>query len=78
MLDHHDPRDQMARNLSTRQGRDTYRHRAPLAEGGFADLKERTGLRRFSMRGLPKAHGELLLACTAANIALLFRRTRLA
>lgn len=76
--DHHDPRDQMAHNLSTRQGRDTYRHRAPLSEGGFADLKERTGLRRFSMRGLPKAHGELLLACTAANIALLFRRTRLA
>src|SRR5215469_7947023 len=70
--DHHDPRDQMAHNLSTRQGRDTYRHRAPLSEGGFADLKERTGLRRFSMRGLPKAHGELLLACTAANIALLF------
>lgn len=76
--DHHDPRDQMAHNLSTRQGRDTYRRRAPIAEGGFADLKDRTGLRRFAMRGLPKAHGELLLACTAANIALLFRRTRLA
>ena len=76
--DHHDPRDQMAHNLSTRQGRDTYRRRAPIAEGGFADLKERTGLRRFSMRGTAKAHGELLLACTAANIHLLFRRTRLA
>ena len=66
----------MAHNLSTRQGRDIYRRRAPVAEGGFADLKDRTGLRRFAMRGLPKAHGELLLACTAANIALLFRRTR--
>ena len=76
--DHHDPRDQMAHNLATRQGRDLYRHRAPVSEGGFAELKERTGLRRFTMRGLPKAHGELLLACTAANIHLLFRRTRLA
>ena len=74
--DHHDPRDQMACNLSTRQGRDTYRRRAPVAEGGFADLKERTGLRRFAMRGTARAHGELLLAATAANIHLLFRRTR--
>jgi transposase len=76
--DHHDPRDQMARNLSTRQGRDLYRRRAPVSEGGFADLKERTGLRRFTMRGTAKAHGELLLACTAANIHLLYRRTQLA
>jgi transposase len=74
--DHHDPRDQMAHNLSTRQGRILYRNRAPVSEGGFADLKERTGLRRFTMRGTSKAQGELLLACTAANIHLLYRRTR--
>jgi transposase len=76
--DHDDPRDQMACHLSTRQGRDLYRRRAPLSEGGFADLKDRTGLRRFSMRGLPKANGELLLACLAANIHLYYRRTRTA
>jgi transposase len=75
---HGDPRDQMAHDLSTRQGRDLYRNRAPVSEGGFADLKERTGLRRFSMRGIEKAQGELLLAMTACNIALLYRRTRLA
>jgi transposase len=74
--DHHDPRDQMAHNLATRQGRDLYRRRAPLSEGAFAYLKDIIGLRRFAMRGLPKAHGELLLACTAANIHLLYRRTR--
>jgi transposase len=74
----HDPRDQMACHLATRQGRDLYRHRAPVSEGGFADLKERTGLRRFAMRGIEKAQGELLLACAAANIHLLYRRTRLA
>lgn len=76
--DHDDPRDQMHHDLSTRQGRDLYRHRAPVSEGGFADLKDRTGLRQFAMRGLRKAHGELQLACTAANIHLLYRRTRLA
>jgi transposase len=74
--DHDDPRDQMHHDLSTRQGRDLYRNRAPLSEGGFADLKERTGLRQFAMRGTGKAQGELLLACTAANIHLLYRRTR--
>ena len=76
--DHADPRDQMHHDLSTRQGRDLYRHRAPVSEGGFADLKERIHLRQFAMRGIRKAQGELLLACTAANIHLLYRRTRLA
>jgi transposase len=74
--DHHDPRDQMACHLSTRQGRDLYRRRAPLSEGGFADLKERTGLRQFAMRGIEKAQGELLLACLSANIHLHYRRTQ--
>jgi transposase len=73
--DHDDPRDQMAHNLATRQGRDLYRRRAPLSEGGFAELKDTIGLRRFALRGLPKVNGELLLACTAANIVLLYRRT---
>lgn len=73
---HDDPRDQMACHLATRQGADLCRHRAPVSEGGFADLKQRTGLRRFAMRGTAKAQGELLLACTAANIHLLYRRTQ--
>ena len=75
---HDDPRDQMACHLATRQGASLYRRRAPVSEGGFADLKQRTGLRRFAMRGIHKAQGELLLACAAANIHLLYRRTRLA
>ena len=54
---HHDPRDQMAHNISTRQGRDIYRRRAPLSEGGFSFLKDKIGLRRFSMRGLPLVSG---------------------
>ena len=71
---HQDPRDQMARNLSTRQGRDIYRRRAPLSEGGFSFLKDRIGLRRFSMRGLPFAQAELTLAATVSNLMLLHRR----
>ena len=75
--DHDDPRDQMAHHLSTRQGRDLYRRRAPVSEGGFAELKDAIGLRRFSLRGLPKVNGELLLAATAANLRLLHRRAPL-
>ena len=71
---HQDPRDQMAHNLSTRQGRDIYRRRAPLSEGGFSFLKDRIGLRRFSMRGLPLAQAELTLAATVSNLMLLHRR----
>jgi transposase len=71
---HEDLRDQMHHNLATRQGQDLYRNRAPVSEGGFADLKERTGLRQFSMRGLPKAGGELLLAMLACNVHLGWRR----
>ncbi len=76
--DHDDPRDQMHHNLATRQGRDLYRRRAPVSEGGFAELKDIIGLRRFALRGLRKVTGELLLACTAASTCLLYRRTRLA
>jgi hypothetical protein len=64
----------MHHHLATRQGRDLYRNRAPLSEGGFADLKERTGLRRFALRGLVKVQGELDLATLAANIHLGYRR----
>lgn len=72
--DHDDPRDQMHHDLSTRQGSDLYRRRAPVSEGGFAELKDTIGFRRFSLRGLPKVNGEILLACTAANLRLLYRR----
>ncbi len=71
---HQDPRDQMAHNISTRQGRDIYRRRAPLSEGGFSFLKDKIGLRRFSMRGLPLAQAELTLAATVSNLMLLHRR----
>lgn len=71
---HEDPRDQMAHNLSTRQGRDIYRRRAPLAEGGFGFLKDKIGLRRFSMRGLPLVQSELTLAAAVSNLMLLHRR----
>jgi transposase len=71
---HQDPRDQMAHNMSTRQGRDLYRRRAPLSEGGFSFLKDTIGLRRFSMRGLPLVQAELTLAATVSNLMLLHRR----
>jgi transposase len=71
---HEDPRDQMHHNLATPQGQGLYRSRAPVSEGGFSEMKERTGLRQFSMRGLDKVQGELLLATLSCNIHLGWRR----
>jgi Transposase DDE domain len=65
----------MACHLPTRQGRDLYRRRAPISESGFAHLKTTISLRQLAMRGLTKATGELLLACTTANLLLLHRHT---
>lgn len=71
---HEDPRDQMHHNLATPQGQDLYRNRAPVSEGGFSEMKERTGLRQFSVRGLAKVQGEFLLATLSCNIHLGWRR----
>jgi transposase len=45
-----------------------YRRRAATVEPVNAHLKDRRGLRRFAMRGLAKAHGELQLAAAATNL----------
>jgi transposase len=57
--------------LRTPEGRAAYKRRAPDVEGLHASLKDRTGLRRFSLRGLGNATSELLLAGIAHNLRLL-------
>jgi len=57
--------------LRTPEGRAAYKRRAPDVEGLHASLKDRTGLRRFSMRGLGNATSEFLLAGIAHNLLLL-------
>src|SRR5580700_5447450 len=61
--------------LRTPEGRAAYKRRAPDVEGLHASLKDRTGLRRFSLRGLGNATSEFLFAGLAHNLLLLARLT---
>ena len=65
------PAQANAWRLRTPEGRAAYKRRAPDVEGLHASLKDRTGLRRFSMRGLGNATSEFLLAGIAHNLLLL-------
>jgi transposase len=59
--------------LRTPEGRAAYKRRAPDVEGLHASLKDRTGLRRFSLRGLGNVTSEFLFAGIAHNLLLLSR-----
>jgi transposase len=65
------PAEANAHRLATPEGRALYKRRAPDVEGLHASLKDRIGLRRFSLRGLHNATSEFLLAGTAHNLLLL-------
>jgi hypothetical protein len=60
-----------AHRLATPEGRALYKRRAPDIEGLHASLKDRGGLRRFSLRSLPNATSEFLFAGLAHNLRLL-------
>lgn len=60
-----------AHRLRTPEGRSLYKRRAPDVEGLHASLKDRGGLRRFSLRGLHNATSEFLFAGMAHNLRLL-------
>jgi transposase len=60
-----------AHRLRTPEGRAAYKRRAPDVEGLHSSLKDRTGLRRFSLRGLHNATSEFLFAGTAHNLRML-------
>jgi transposase len=65
------PAEANAWKLRTPQGRAAYKRRAPDVEGLHASLKDRTGLRRFSLRGLHNATSEFLFAGAAHNLRML-------
>jgi hypothetical protein len=65
------PAEANAHRLATPEGRAAYKRRAPDVEGLHASLKDRTGLRRFSLRGLHNATSEFLFAGLAHNLRLL-------
>jgi transposase len=57
--------------LRTPEGHALCKRRAPDVEGLHASLKDRTGLRRFRLRGLTSATSEFLFAGIAHNLLLL-------
>jgi hypothetical protein len=57
--------------LATPEGCAACKRRAPDVEGRPASLKDRGGLRRFSLRGLRNATSEFLFAGLARNLRLL-------
>ena len=65
------PAEVNAHRLGTPEGRAAYKRRAPDVEGLHASLKDRGGLRRFSLRGLHNATSEFLFAGIAHNLRLL-------
>ena len=59
--------------MQTEAARAAYRRRAPAAEFSNLWLKAKLGLRQFCLRGLKKAHCEVLWACLTYNIQQWFR-----
>jgi transposase len=70
-----DPLTAMGHRLRTPEGIATYKRRAATVEPVNGHLKDRIGLRRFSLRGKEKAQTELTLAAAVANLLKLHRHT---
>jgi outer membrane murein-binding lipoprotein Lpp len=70
------PTEKMRHRLRTPEGAALYKKRAATVEPVNAHIKDRIGLRRFTMRGLPRCLGELTLAATAHNLRRLFTTTQ--
>jgi Transposase DDE domain len=58
----------MRARLRTAAGRQAYGLRKQTVEPVFGQIKERRGLRRFLLRGLPKVSGEWTLWCLTHNL----------
>jgi transposase len=58
----------MAARLATEDGIAAYRRRSHLGETFHGDIKHNQGIRRLSVRGLPKASGEWTFAAAVRNL----------
>jgi transposase len=72
-----DPVAAMDHRLRTQDGITAYRRRGATVEPTIGSLKDRTGLRRFTRRGLTAAASEIHLAATVHNL-LKWRQATLA
>jgi transposase len=66
------PRQKMAWELSTPEGRKAYKKRGATVEPVNSHLKDQRGLRRLSRRGITAAKAELLFASLTTNLLRLF------
>ena len=64
------------RKMETEEAKGIYRQRGEVAEFPNAWIKEKIGLRKFSLRGLVKAGIELTWACLTYNAMLWIRQCR--
>jgi transposase len=69
------PIERMRHRLRTPEGHATYKRRSATVETVIGHLKDQTGLRRFSRRGLKAAASELTLAATVINLLKLRNHT---
>jgi transposase len=69
------PLEAMRHRLRTPEGAALYKKRGATVETVNAHLKDRIGLRRFSMRGLHACQGEFTLAAAVHNLRRLFTTT---
>ena len=59
--------------MEPEEAQQIYRKRGPVAEFPNAWIKEKIGLRKFSLRGLAKAGIELTWACLSYNAMVWMR-----
>jgi transposase len=65
-------KQQMARKLRTKKGRETYAKRKGMIEPVFGQIKQARGFRQFLLRGMEKMRGEWRLVCMTHNLLKLF------
>lgn len=69
--EHDDLQEQLARRMSTPEGKQTYALRCQAAERPFAMIKQHYGMRQFLLRGLEKVRQEWRWMATAFNVGRL-------
>jgi transposase/IS5 family transposase len=69
-------RERMGRKLRTKAGHAHYARRKAIVEPVFGQIKEASGFRRFSLRGLEAVGAEWQLVCAVHNLGKLFRSGR--
>jgi hypothetical protein len=73
---HTDPITQMSHLLRTTEGAAAYKHRGPIAERPFAQLKHNLDIDTLHTRGLPTVTNEWTLLRTCNNLQILTNHTR--